>query len=80
MTTLILAHAHDQAKCQVVYAASRGYDSPGRGLDALAACANGEHRIYWTVDADNARTRCSSSSPTSPNAPTPAKCGRVAMR
>ena len=22
--------------------------------DAMASCANGDHRIYWTVDADNA--------------------------
>jgi hypothetical protein len=54
MATFILAHVHDQAECQVAYAAWRGYDSPLRGLDAMASCANGDHRIYWTVDADNA--------------------------
>jgi hypothetical protein len=55
MATFILAHAHDQAECRVAYAAWRGYDSPLRGLDAMASCASGDHRIYWTVDADNAR-------------------------
>ncbi len=55
MATFILAHAHDQAECEVAYAAWRGYDSPLRGLDAMASCATGDHRIYWTVDADNAR-------------------------
>jgi hypothetical protein len=55
MATFVLAHTHDQAECQVVYAAWRGYDSPLRGRDAMASCANGDHRIYWTVDAGNAR-------------------------
>jgi hypothetical protein len=54
MATFILAHTHDRAECRVVYAAWRGYDSPLRGLDAMASCATGDHRIYWTVDADNA--------------------------
>jgi hypothetical protein len=55
MATFVLAHTHDQAECQVIYAAWRGYDSPLRGLDAMASCANGDHRIYWTVEACNAR-------------------------
>jgi hypothetical protein len=55
MATFILAHAHDQAECQVVYAAWRGYESPLRGHDAMASCVNGDHRIYWTVDAVSAR-------------------------
>jgi hypothetical protein len=54
MATFVLAHAHEQAECQIAYAAWRGYDSPLRGLDAMASCANGDHRIYWTVDADDA--------------------------
>jgi hypothetical protein len=37
MATFILAHAHNQAECQVVYAAWRGYDSPLRGLNAMAS-------------------------------------------
>jgi len=74
MATFILAHAHDQAECQIVYAAWRGYDSPLRGLDAMASCANGDHRIYWTVDADDAGKRSSSFRPTWLSAPMPAKC------
>jgi hypothetical protein len=54
MATFILAHSHDQADCRVVYAAWRGYDSPLRGLDAMASCAAGDHRMYWTVDAGSA--------------------------
>lgn len=54
MATFILAHAHDEAECRVVYAAWRGYDSPLRGLGAMASCATGDHRIYWTVDAAGA--------------------------
>jgi hypothetical protein len=55
MATFILAHVHDEAECPVVYAAWQGYDSPLRGLAAMASCAVGDHRIYWTVDADNAQ-------------------------
>lgn len=54
MPTFILAHVHDEAECQVTYAAWRGYESPLRGLAAMASCATGDHRMYWTVDADNA--------------------------
>ena len=54
MARFVLAHAHDHAECQIAYAAWRGYESPLRGLEAMASCANGEHRMYWTVDADTA--------------------------
>lgn len=54
MPTFILAHTHDQDECRVVYAAWRGYDSPLRGLDAMASCATGDHRMYWTVEAGSA--------------------------
>ncbi len=54
MSTFVLAHVHEQADCQVVYAAWRGYDSPLRGLDTMASCANGDHHMYWTVDAASA--------------------------
>ena len=54
MPTFILAHVHDEAECRVVYAAWRGYDSPLRGLAAMVSCASGDHRMYWTVDADSA--------------------------
>lgn len=53
MPTFILAHVHQDIECEVVYAAWRGYDSPLRGLAAMASCATGDHHIYWTVDANS---------------------------
>lgn len=54
MSQFVLAHAHDSSECHIVYAAWRGYESPLRGLEAMASCANGDHRVYWTVDAASA--------------------------
>lgn len=54
MATFILAHAHDEAECRIAYAAWRGYDSPLRGLAAMASCSAGDHHMFWTVDADTA--------------------------
>jgi hypothetical protein len=53
VATYLLAHAHDEAECRVAYAAWRGFDSPLRGLDAMASCASGDHRMFWTVEADS---------------------------
>jgi hypothetical protein len=54
MAQFVLAHAHDGTECHIVYAAWRGYESPLRGHDAMASCATGGHRMYWTVDAASA--------------------------
>jgi hypothetical protein len=52
MATYLLAHTHGEADCRVAYAAWRGYESPLRGQKAIASCASGEHRMFWTVQAD----------------------------
>jgi hypothetical protein len=52
MATYLLAHVHGDADCRVAYAAWRGFDSPLRGQNAIASCASGDHRMFWTVDAD----------------------------
>jgi hypothetical protein len=54
MATFHLVHAHDQADCPVAYAAWRGFESPLRGMYAIASCASGDHRMFWTVEADSA--------------------------
>jgi hypothetical protein len=47
----ILEHRHLPEECRIVYAAWSGFDSPLRQRDALASCASGGHRLFWTVDA-----------------------------
>jgi hypothetical protein len=54
VATYLLAHTHGESDCRVAYAAWRGYESPLRGQSAIASCASGEHRMFWTVHADNA--------------------------
>jgi hypothetical protein len=47
----MLAHRHEARECRTVYAAWRGFQSPLRRTPAMASCAQGGHRIYWTVEA-----------------------------
>ena len=53
MPTFVLAHAHHETECRVAYSAWRGFDSPLRGSDTAASCAAGDHRMFWTVEADS---------------------------
>ena len=54
MPKFVLAHRHEPAECRIVFAAWSGFDSPLRRGQAIASCASGGHRIYWTVDAPSA--------------------------
>lgn len=54
MVTFVLAHAHRDDECRVVYAAWRGFPSPLPGRDATASCTAGDHRMFWMVEADDA--------------------------
>jgi len=49
----VLIHAHEPGECRRVFAAWRGFESPLRHSVALASCEHGEHRIWWTVEADS---------------------------
>jgi hypothetical protein len=53
MPTYLLAHAHSDDDCRVAYAAWRGFESPLRGQHAIASCASGDHRMFWTVQANS---------------------------
>lgn len=53
MPTFVLAHVHDATECRVAYSAWRGFDSPLRGHHAAASCAAGDHRMFWTVQAES---------------------------
>jgi hypothetical protein len=56
----MLDHRHLPAECRIAFAAWRGFDSPLRHDAAFASCGSGcdgdtEHRIWWRVDAVDAR-------------------------
>jgi hypothetical protein len=50
----MLCHVHEADECRAAYAAWNGFESPLRRAPTLASCANGDHRMYWTVEADGA--------------------------
>lgn len=51
LPSFILDHRHTADECRTAYAAWRGYDSPLRDRAATASCADGGHRLLWTVEA-----------------------------
>jgi len=60
VATFMLDHRHPPDECSVVFAAWRGFESPLRRDAAYSSCAAGNggnehHRIWWTVDAVDAR-------------------------
>lgn len=56
IATYLLCHGHTARECPVAFAAWKGFDSPLRGGSALASCATGDHRVWWTVEATDSRT------------------------
>jgi hypothetical protein len=59
MRRYVLEHRHTPQECPAVYAAWNGFDSPLRKHGALASCANGGHRLFWTVDAEDSESALS---------------------
>jgi hypothetical protein len=51
MATFVLAHEHAPRECPAAFTAWRGFDSPLRQGSAMASCASGDHRVFWTVEA-----------------------------
>ncbi|MBX6391784.1 MAG: hypothetical protein IRZ08_22820 [Frankia sp.] len=57
MATFVLCHRHGPNECRFAFAAWRGFDSPLRHGSALASCAaggDGDHQMFWTVQAADA--------------------------
>jgi hypothetical protein len=52
--TFFLTHHHEPDECRFAYAAWHGFDSPLRHQPAACSCADGGHRMWWTVEAVNA--------------------------
>jgi hypothetical protein len=56
VATFVLWHQHEGDECSAAYAAWRGYVSPVRRRSVLSSCLTGDHAIWLTVDAENARS------------------------
>jgi hypothetical protein len=55
MPTFVLNHRHTPQECRSAFAAWHGFESPLRRSLASASCIRGDHRIFWTVDAETER-------------------------
>ena len=55
MATFVLTHTHPAQECRIAAAAWKGYGSPLRHGPALASCATGGHRMWWTVEVVDRR-------------------------
>jgi hypothetical protein len=51
MPMFVLSHSHAPHECAVVAASWKGFGSPLRHGRPLGSCANGGHRMWWTVRA-----------------------------
>lgn len=51
MPTFVLTHEHKPEECAIAVAAWKGFGSPLRRGRPLGSCANGGHRVWWTVQA-----------------------------
>jgi hypothetical protein len=51
MATFVLTHKHRPEECAIAAAAWKGFSSPLRHGRPLGSCAQGGHRLWWTVEA-----------------------------
>jgi hypothetical protein len=54
MPTYVLTHRHKPHECAIAAAAWKGFASPLRHGRPLGSCAQDGHRVWWTVDAEDA--------------------------
>jgi hypothetical protein len=47
----MLSHRHKPDECRVAFAAWHGFESPLRRHPTLGSCSNGDHSLWWTVEA-----------------------------
>jgi hypothetical protein len=59
MPTFVLSHRHEPEECAIAIAAWKGFTSPLRHGRPLGSCANGGHRLWWTVEAADATSALS---------------------
>ena len=51
MPSFLLHQQHAAAECAAVFAAWQGFDSPLRRKSAACACLEGDHALWWRVQA-----------------------------
>ncbi len=51
MPRYLLHHRHDPIECGPAFAAWKGFDSPLRRHATLGSCLQGDHAIWWDVQA-----------------------------
>lgn len=51
----MLSHEHAPEECGIAFAAWKGFDSPLRHRSTISSCMRGDHRLWWTVEADDER-------------------------
>jgi hypothetical protein len=51
MPRFLLHHRHEPQECGIAFANFKGHQSPLRHRPALASCLDGDHGIWWTVEA-----------------------------
>jgi hypothetical protein len=56
MARYLLEHRHQPSECGAAFAAWKGFDSPLRRAATIASCLEGGHKIWWVVEALDART------------------------
>ncbi len=52
MSTFFITHRHDPALCRVAFAAWQGVESPLRRHWTLSSCVEGDHHLWWRVEAE----------------------------
>jgi hypothetical protein len=51
MPTYLLEHRHEAAECRAASAAWQGFESPLRHRPTFSTCLDGDHRLWWRVEA-----------------------------
>ena len=51
MPTFVLTHSHEKQECAIAAASWKGFASPLRHGRPLGSCAQGGHKLWWTVEA-----------------------------
>lgn len=54
MPIYLLSHRHTDRECRVAFAAWHGFESPLRGEVTMSSCLEGDHRLWWKVEAATA--------------------------
>lgn len=54
VASYLLCHHHEPSECRVAFSAWKGFDSPLRERETMGSCRSGDHRLWWTIDAEDA--------------------------